>query len=169
MTTTKARTGDPAPAPVAFRRPTREHALALARSHFLAGDRVEMNALATELDVGRTTLYRWVGEREQLIGEVLGLLVDEWIAIVEPDADGAGVPRFLDIMRRFLEYAANSTPLTEFTEREPALALRVLLDRRGRVAQRSTDAIRRLLSEADPALQLAPKIIEAIALAATTL
>lgn len=169
MATTEGGTTDPASPVIAFRRPTREHAITLAKSHFLAGDRVEMNALAAELDVGRTTLYRWVGEREQLIGQVLGQLVDNWIGIVEPQAEGAGVARFLDIMRRFLDYAANSTPLTDFTEREPALALRVLLDRDGPVAERSRDAIRRLLKEADPALALPPKIIEAIALVATTL
>ena len=154
---------------IAFRRPTREHALALAKSHFLAGDRIEMNALAAELDVGRTTLYRWVGEREQLIGLVLGELVDDWVAIVEPQAKGTGVARFLDVMRRFLDYAASSTPLTDFTEREPALALRLLLDRGGPVTERSTGAIRRLLSEADPELDLPPKIVETIALAAITL
>jgi hypothetical protein len=104
-----------------------------------------------------------------LIGEVLGQLVDEWIAIVEPHAEGTGVARFLDIMRRYLEYAADAAALTEFTEREPALALRVLMDRRGRVAEQSNNAIRQLLAEADPALDLPANVVEAIALAATAL
>ena len=54
-----------------FRRPTRDDAIALARDRFLGGERVEMGALAAELGIGRTTLYRWVGEREDLIEEVL--------------------------------------------------------------------------------------------------
>src|SRR5262245_23011868 len=33
----------------------------LARKRFLAGERVEMGALAEELDLNRATMYRWVG------------------------------------------------------------------------------------------------------------
>jgi AcrR family transcriptional regulator len=155
--------------PVAIRRPTREHAIALAKERFLAGERVEMNTLAADLDIGRTTLYRWVGERDHLIGEIFGELVDDWLAIVEPQAEGAGVTRVLDVIRRFLDYAASSEPLTRFTEREPALALRVLLDRRGRVAERNSAAIRRLLTDAAPELEVPDKTIDAIAMAATIL
>jgi AcrR family transcriptional regulator len=154
---------------LSFRRPARGHALELARAQFLAGQRLEMGALAEELDIGRTTLYRWVGEREQLIGEVLGGLVDEWVAIVEPEATGSGVDRILDFLRRYLEFAADSVPLTAFAEREPALALRLMIDRRGRVAERSDRALRRLLEEMVPDLQVPAKIIEAIAMSAVTL
>jgi AcrR family transcriptional regulator len=154
---------------IRFRRPTREHAVALARSRFLAGERVEMNQLAAELDIGRTTLYRWVGEREQLIGEIFGGLVDEWLDVVEPHAKGTGVVRFLDVIRRFLEHAVDSAPLTNFTEREPALALRVLLDRDGQVARHTGDAIRRLLKDADPTLELPAETVRAISMVATTL
>ncbi len=63
-----------------FRRPTREDAINLARARFISGERVEMQVLAAELDIGRTTLYRWVGEREQLLEEVFAGLVDEWFA-----------------------------------------------------------------------------------------
>jgi AcrR family transcriptional regulator len=153
----------------AFRRPNREHAIALAKVRFLAGERVEMNALSAALDIGRTTLYRWVGEREQLIGEIFGQLVDDWLEIVEPQAEGVGVARFLDVLRHFLEYAAASEPLTQFTEREPALALRVLLDRSGRVAERNREAIRRLLTDAAPELEVPDKTIDAIAMAAVIL
>jgi AcrR family transcriptional regulator len=154
---------------VRFRRPTREHAIALARTRFLAGERVEMNQVAAELDIGRTTLYRWVGEREQLIGEILGQLVDEWVALVEPRAKGTGVDRFLDVLRRYLEHAAGSAALTTFTEREPALALRVLLERDGQVAHHSGAAIQRVLSESDPTVQLPEETVRAIALVAISL
>jgi AcrR family transcriptional regulator len=141
----------------------------LARARFLAGERVEMNQLTADLDIGRTTLYRWVGEREQLIGEILGKLVDEWVALVEAQARGTGVDRFLDVLRRYLQHAAGSTALTEFTRREPALALRVLMDRDGQVAQHSDYAIRRILNEADPAVELPADTVRAITLVAITL
>ena len=46
-------------------------ALRLARRKFLAAQRIDMTALASELGVNRVTLYRWVGSRDALMVEVL--------------------------------------------------------------------------------------------------
>ncbi|MGK2954802.1 MAG: QsdR family transcriptional regulator [Solirubrobacterales bacterium] len=152
-----------------FRRPTREDAISLARERFLAGDRVEMRALATELQIARATLYRWVGEREQLLDIVFSGLVDEWFAEVEPQAKGTGQARLLDVIRRFLEFAAASQPLSDFAGREPALTMKLLLDREGLVAGRSKAAIRRLLKEEVPESDVPDNIIEAIDMTAVSL
>ena len=61
-------------------RPTALDAFRLARRTFLAGDRVDMQALARALNVDRATLYRWVGSREQLLTEILWSLIDPTIA-----------------------------------------------------------------------------------------
>ncbi|MBK5110183.1 MAG: hypothetical protein JJE10_02310 [Thermoleophilia bacterium] len=152
-----------------FRRPSREDAIALARVQFLSGERVEMQTVAAGLDIGRTTLYRWVGEREQLLEEVFSGLVDEWFAEVIPGAEGAGQKRLLDIMRRFLEYATASAPLSGFAAREPALTLRLLLDREGMVAEHSRLAIGRLLEECAPELEVPDNIIDTIEMTAAAL
>jgi AcrR family transcriptional regulator len=155
-------------APV-IRRPAREDAIALARAHFLAGERVEMQTVAAELDIGRTTLYRWVGERDQLLEEVFARLVDEWFVEVLPRAKGSGTERLLDIMRRFLEFAAASTPLSEFAAREPALTMRLLLDREGMIAARVKFAVRVLLAENAADLEVPENIIDAIEMTAAAL
>jgi AcrR family transcriptional regulator len=152
-----------------FRRATREDAVELARARFLAGERVEMQTLAGELDIGRTTLYRWVGEREQLLEEVFAGLVVEWFAEVIPGAKGSGRDRLLDVMRRFLELASAFDPLSEFAAREPALTMRLLLDREGMIAERSKQAIRALLDEDAPELQVSENIIDAIEMSAASL
>ena len=152
-----------------FRRPSRDDAIALARVQFLSGERVEMQTVAGGLDIGRTTLYRWVGEREQLLEEVFSGLVDEWFTEVVPGARGTGQERLLDIMRRFLEHAADSAPLSNFAAREPALTLRLLLDREGMVAERSRLAIGRLLEECVPELEVPENIIDAIEMTATAM
>jgi AcrR family transcriptional regulator len=136
---------------------------------FLAGERVEMQVLAGELDIGRTTLYRWVGEREQLLEEVFAGLVEEWFAEVLPEAQGDGKQRLLDVMRLFLEFAAGFDPLSEFAEREPALTMRLLLDREGRIAERSKFAIGNLLAENAPELDVPENIIDAIEMSAASL
>lgn len=152
-----------------FRRPTRDDAITLARARFVAGERVEMQVLAAELDIGRTTLYRWVGEREQLLEEVFAGLVDDWFAEVVPQADGTGRERLIDVMRRFLEFAAGFDPLSEFAAREPALTMRLLLDREGMIAERSKAAVRDLLAANTPDLDVPENIIEAIEMSAAAL
>jgi AcrR family transcriptional regulator len=61
-------------------RPTALDAFRLARRTFLAGVRVDMQALARTLNVDRATVYRWVGSREQLLAEILWSLIEPTIA-----------------------------------------------------------------------------------------
>ena len=157
------------PSAAGFRRPTRGDAIELARERFLAGERVEMQLLASELEIGRTTLYRWVGEREQLLEEIFAGLVDEWFSEVIPQAGGSGKARLLDVMRRFLELAAAFDPLSEFAAREPALTMRLLLDRERMIAERSKAAIRGLLDEYAADLVVPENIIDAIEMSAAAL
>src|ERR687897_998933 len=63
-----------------FRRPTPLDAFRLARRKFLAAERIDMSALAEELEVNRVTLYRWVGSREQLLVEVVWSLGSRTLA-----------------------------------------------------------------------------------------
>src|SRR5258708_18716393 len=60
-------------------RPTALEAFKLARRQFIRGDRIEMRALATELGVSRVTLHRWVGTRDDLLGEVIWSLAEPTI------------------------------------------------------------------------------------------
>ena len=38
---------------------------------YLRGEPLDMSALATQLGIGRATLYRWVGNREELLARVI--------------------------------------------------------------------------------------------------
>jgi len=120
-------------------RATREHALRFARMQFEHGERVDMQTLAAALGVGRTTLYRWVGDREQLIAEVLAQMTDElWAAIAAESRGGrrGGIDGALTGIRRFMTTTADFVPLCEFAQREPTLALRILVSPRGVVQDR---------------------------------
>ena len=152
-----------------FRKPTREDAITLARTLFLEGQRIEMGALADELGIGRTTLYRWVGEREDLIEEVLAGLVDDWFETVDRAARGTGRARVIDLFRKFLEIAAASGPLTELAGREPALTMRLLLDRGGKVAIRSKQLLAEVTARDLPDLDVPPNIVDAIEMGAASL
>lgn len=152
-----------------FRKASPEDALDLARARFLEGRRIEMRSLAEDLGIGRTTLYRWVGERDELIEEVLTGLVDEWFEAVEGQVSGSGRDRLIDTFTRFLEIASASSPVSDFAGREPALTMRLLLDRQGKVAMRSKELISQLFTEHLPDREVPGNIIDAIEMSTAAL
>lgn len=111
---------------------------------------MDMNTLADALGIGRTTLYRWVGDREQLMGIVLASIADIAFGMAEDEAAGRGLNRSLDRIRRFLVIATSFEPLRAFAEREPLFALRVLLDLNGPIAEELRLGIRKALADHVP-------------------
>lgn len=104
-----------------------EDATRLAREHYLACERVDMQSLAAELGIGRTTLYRWVGDRESLISGMLSAMVAEVIATSADEAEGEGLDRVIDGMKRFSVTSAGFKPLRHLVRTEPGLGLRVMM------------------------------------------
>src|SRR2546427_4097081 len=70
----------------------------LARKRWLAGERVDIGKLAQDLDVGRATVFRWVGSRENLYGEICSALFLKEVERAQAGAKGDGVERLVDIM-----------------------------------------------------------------------
>jgi AcrR family transcriptional regulator len=126
-------------------RPAPVDALALARQRWLAGERLDMGALAKELGVSRATLYSWVGSRERLIGEVLWSFAEQGIAEARAQAGGIGAERIVDVFDRFTHANASFAPLRRFIEQDAELALRVLTSKRGPVQERMIAVARELL------------------------
>jgi len=134
-------------APV-VRRPRPADGLELAYRTFLAGKRVEMGTIAVQLDVSQTTVYRWYGSREQLIEQVLERLARELLAKAGAEARGDGDERVLDFTRHLMQAAFKLQPVRAFVQREPQLALRLLLGESGVVRRTVTDALAEALAEA---------------------
>ena len=103
-----------------------------ARRHFLAGDRIDMQALAGELGVSRQTLYRWTGSREQLLADVMFALSDAvFDTAMRETAHLGGADRLLAVFRRHVTALISSRPLATFLRNETAAALRILTARHG--------------------------------------
>ncbi|HME01697.1 MAG TPA: QsdR family transcriptional regulator [Solirubrobacteraceae bacterium] len=135
------------PTPI-FRRPTRQDALDLARAAFLSEARVEIGVLAAQLSISRVTLYRWF-TREKLLEQVLVQLAGDFVAAGKAEAEGEGAERILDFTRRIMEATVKSDPLRSFIEREPQLALRLLIGQRGAVHARIVRALSEVIAETD--------------------
>jgi AcrR family transcriptional regulator len=128
-------------------RPTPLDALRLARDRWLAGERIDMGALARELGISRATLYSWVGSKERLIGEVLWSFAEEGVRQARERATGTGADYVVDVIEHFNHLNANFAPLRRFIEQDPELALRVLASKEGPVQERMIAVARELLAE----------------------
>ena len=123
-------------------------ALKAARRRFLRKQRVDMQELAAELGVGRATLYRWVGSREQLLGEVLWSMTEAGLAQARANAKGKGAAWVLEIYRAMGDQILANEPLHHFIATEPELALRVMTSKASPQQRRMIDAWRDILAEA---------------------
>jgi AcrR family transcriptional regulator len=135
--------------------------LVAARRHFLRGERLDMQDLAAELGIGRATLYRWVGGRDQLIGEILWSLAQLGLGEARASAIGQGAAWITAVVERFLTATSTSVPIRRFVEAEPEAALRILTSRHGVQQRRLIDALRGLIEERVAAGELHPRLAPA--------
>lgn len=105
----------------------REDVLRVARERFMARERIDMQSLAAGLGIGRTTLYRWVGDRDALVSEVLCELATETLHVSAAKAEGEGLDRVIDEIRGFMTTTSDFAPLRHLVQNEPELSLRVML------------------------------------------
>ncbi len=122
-------------------------ALRLAREHWLESGRVDMGALAAQLGVSRATLYRWVGTKELLLGEVLWSFAEASLYETRAAARGTGPDYLVDAIERYMRAALEFEPLTRFIRQDPQFALRVLASKHSPMQRRSIAAMRNQLAE----------------------
>jgi AcrR family transcriptional regulator len=155
--------------PPQFRRATADDALEIAAWTFEQGERIDMATLAERLNVGRTTLYRWVGDRDTLIDRVASRIGRRLWEQARREAQGSGLEHYLDAARRFMELSVHDEPVVAFATRESALALRIFLDPGSRVASRMRLALQMQLTEDVPGHQVPDEVFAVLGLSATTL
>jgi AcrR family transcriptional regulator len=133
-------------------------ALRLARTRWLESGRLDMGALARELRVSRATLYRWVGSKERLIGEILWTFAERAIADARAQAGGSGAAFLAEATERYMRGALQFEPLMRFVQDDPEYALRVLASKHSPMQRRSIAAMREQLSQEVEAGNLRPPL-----------
>ena len=126
---------------------SREQVLEAATYRYLRGQRVDVQAIATEVGVGRATIYRWFGSREDLLGEVLLRAATPLLDTARAEAQGRGGRALLDTFDRFNRGLAASTALRQFVEQERDAALRVIYAGDGKLQPGIVDRIVALIQE----------------------
>jgi AcrR family transcriptional regulator len=121
--------------------------LEAARRMWLQNGRLDMGALAAEVGLSRATLYRWVGSRERLLGEVAWTFARAAWDDALARAAGKGADRIANAVDRYLRGSLAFPPVRRFIESDPEMALRVLASQHSPVQKRSIAAMRDLLAE----------------------
>jgi AcrR family transcriptional regulator len=133
------------------RRPSALDAFLAARRRFLAGERVDMTALAAQLGVNRVTLYRWVGSREQLLVEVVWSLARRTLDDLEAKKRGpARSARAVAILTEFLEATIAHPGMQRWLAEEGESAMRLLTRHETDFQPRLIAAVEALIDPADP-------------------
>ena len=120
---------------------SREDVLGAATHRYLRGERVDVQSIAAELGVGRTTIYRWFGTREELIGELLPLVTQPLLDQARADARGQGAAKLVDTFDRFNRSLVAAPALRQFVERERDAAVRIITSGAGNVQRRNVEMI----------------------------
>ena len=107
--------------------PARRRAVDAATRVYLAREALDMSALADSLGVGRATLYRWVGNRDALLGTVLAEATERTYRGAIAQATGSGTDLLLDVFERVMRSVVASAPLRALTQREPMVFVRLAL------------------------------------------
>ena len=135
------------PTGIELRRAGRPDAFRLARRWFVAGRRLHMQDLAAELTVSRATLFRWVGNREQLLAEVIWSLAESRLRGAAAEARGRGGRRIAATVGGFAADVQAADCFRTYLAREPEAALRLLTTRAGGFRPRVVTLMRGLLEQ----------------------
>lgn len=132
---------------VTAQRPGTERAIALARKKLMAGERLDINGLAVELGVDRTTLFRWVGNKDQLAMSAILSITVPTLRRVIAQAEGAGVAKIASIVGEYARVSIEADWFRRWIERDPERALRLLTSKASPLQQHVVAVFEQLLDD----------------------
>jgi AcrR family transcriptional regulator len=137
---------------------SREAVLAVAKASYLAGKRVDVQATARELGLGRVTMYRWFQTREGLLGEAIAEIAEERLRTIRARVRRRGAEGLLEVFDQFNRDVIEADGLRALLEQEKERALRLLTSASGLVQPRIVAATQALIDEEAQAGRFAPAI-----------
>ncbi|MDL0431928.1 QsdR family transcriptional regulator [Marinobacter sp. TBZ242] len=118
-----------------------------ARRLWLKGERIHLASLSEELSIGRATLFRWIGNKDLLMGEVFWSLYDSLRQDAISQTPGQGVDYVVGVFRHINSVLLHSEPLRRFVHDDPEYALRILTSSQSTFHSRTIEANTRILKE----------------------
>ncbi len=121
-----------------------------------------MAQIATRLGVGRSTLYRWVGDRDALMDQVIDATTTKLAKSVSRRIRGKGLDRVASAVRVYLEATTRYEPLRSLAQREPQVALHVFMNPDGVFAAHSSAALQQQLQDSLPDVKVPDDVVEVL-------
>ncbi len=128
-------------------RATPADAFRQARRLWLKGERIHLASLADQLGIGRATLFRWVGNRDLLMGEVLWSLYEPVRQEAITTVPGQGVEFVVGVYRHINSTVLHFGPLRRFINQDPEYALKILTSSQSVLHTRTVDANTQMLEK----------------------
>jgi AcrR family transcriptional regulator len=124
---------------------TRADVIREARRRFLRSERIDLVAIAEELGIARATLYRWLGDRDAVVGHVLLSLAEDTLdaAIARPRP--SGTPGVVEAVVQMLCDISGHPAMRIYLESDPQRAMSVLTGRGSVVATGMAARLERLI------------------------
>ncbi|GAA1988776.1 QsdR family transcriptional regulator [Amycolatopsis minnesotensis] len=126
-------------------RPDALQAFRVARTWFSGGRKIDLGELAEELGVGRATLFRWVGNRDELLGEILWSLAER--VFDRQERRGSGTELVANTVGDFVRTVNADEAFRRFLRTEPERALRLLTTKASVVQRRTIAKVAEMLAE----------------------
>ena len=120
---------------------SKDEFLDAAARRFLAGQRIDVQAICAELGLSRATVHRWCGSRDDVIGEVMLRLVTPLFRAIARRGRGRGGRRLVDVFERQLRAVAGDPAFRRFLESEREAAQRILTASDGIVEPRVVELL----------------------------
>ncbi len=106
-----------------------------------------MSALADRLGLSRTTLYRWFGTREELLGTIIAGGGETIVRAARKRSRGGGARALLATFDAINREVASNAPLRSYLAQEGESALQVLTRSDGIVQPRMVAAIQEVIDD----------------------
>ncbi|MFP2932448.1 QsdR family transcriptional regulator [Pyxidicoccus sp. 3LG] len=128
-------------------RATPQALFTLALDWWMKGERFDIGRMAQELGVSRATVFRWVGTRELLYGEVISSLFEAALNRARRESRGEGPELIADVTARLFRLLVTDEPLRRFVQQDAEYAMRILMSKSSTVEQRCAASIRASLED----------------------
>lgn len=121
--------------------------LKLARRLWLKGDKISIDRLAKESGVSRITIYRWVGNKDYLMGEVLWSVFEPGLKNIINETPGTGIEHIVEVHRKVMIMILSFPPMQRFINADPVYAIRLVTTSATNVRERSIQVLADHLSD----------------------
>ncbi|WP_327141475.1 QsdR family transcriptional regulator [Nocardia sp. NBC_01327] len=127
---------------------SREEVLKAAITMFLAGKRVDVNAIAAQLGVGRASIYRWFGSRDGLLGAAIAGQLERMVGAADRRCRSSGGQRLNEVLDHTIHRLVEDDSLRTYFDNESTAALRLITRSDGVVHQAAVTIVEQLIQQA---------------------